>query len=145
MVEDFLTRFWHDLITRPAGPLSGRFLVQPVIAIVFAIRSGLGDCRAGRHAYFWAMFVEPEHRRELLRDGWKSVGKIFIAAIALDCVYQVIELHWIYPGEALLIAAVLAIIPYVLVRGPVNRIAAVARRWPARAPQDRSTAKKVGV
>ncbi len=144
MFEDLLTRFWHNLIARPSGPLSMRFLIQPVMAIVLAVRSGLRDCRAGGPAYFWAIFVQPEHRRELLRDGWKSVGKVFIAAMAIDCVYQVIELHWIYPGEALLIAFVLAIIPYLLVRGPTNRIAAIARRLPARS-RENSSAKQAGV
>ncbi len=145
MFEDLLTRFWNHLITRPFGPLSLRFLLQPAVAIVLAVRSGLKDYRAGKSAYFWAIFVEPEHRRELLRDGWKSIGKIFIAAVVLDCIYQVLELHWIYPGEALVIAVLLAIIPYLLVRGPVNRIASIARRSPARAPQGSSAAKKAGV
>lgn len=145
-MEDLLARIWHNLISRPTGPLSLRFILQPVIAILLAVRSGLKDYRAGKSAYFWAIFGEPAHRRELLRDGWKSIGKIFIAAVVLDCIYQVLELHWIYPGEALVIAVVLAIIPYLLVRGPVNRIAtAIGRRSPARAPQATSAAKKAGV
>jgi len=31
--------------------------------------------------------------------------------------------RWLYPSEALLVATVLAILPYLVVRGPVNRIA----------------------
>jgi hypothetical protein len=74
-------------------------------------------------------FTEPSHRGALLRNGWKSVGKIFIVAFALDAVYQAIELHWFYPGEALLTAFLLAIVPYILLRGPANRI--IARFFPA--------------
>jgi len=44
--------------------------------------------------------------------------------VALDCIYQIIILHWIHPLEAIVVAFLLAIIPYLLVRGPVNRIAA---------------------
>ena len=59
----------------------------------------------------------------MLRDGWKSVGKIFVIAIVIDLVEQFIVLRWFYPGEALLVAFILACIPYLLIRGVVNRIA----------------------
>jgi Flp pilus assembly protein TadB len=64
----------------------------------------------------------------MVRDGWKSVGRIFILAILIDLVYQLIVLRWFYPGEALVVAVILAFIPYLLVRGPVNRLASRARR-----------------
>ena len=44
-------------------------------------------------------------------------------AIVIDAVYQYREFAWFYPGEALLVAFSLAFVPYVLLRGPVNRIA----------------------
>ena len=49
--------------------------------------------------------------------------KVFIMAVLIDAVYQYIELSWFYPGEALIVAFILAFIPYLLIRGPVNRIA----------------------
>jgi hypothetical protein len=104
-----------------------RFALQPCMAIFFAVRNGLKDSREGKPAYFWALFTDPFHRREMLRDGWKSVGKIFILALVLDFAYQVIFLHWFYPGEAFLVSFALAIVPYLLVRGPVNRIATARR------------------
>ena len=79
-------------------------------------------------AYFWSFFTEPTHRREMLRNGWRSVGKVFCLAIVLDLVYQVIVLRWFYPIETLLVAFLLAIVPYLLVRGPANRLAAEKRR-----------------
>jgi hypothetical protein len=36
---------------------------------------------------------------------------------------QVIVFRWLNPSEALLVATVLAILPYLVVHGPVNRIA----------------------
>jgi hypothetical protein len=42
---------------------------------------------------------------------------------AMDLVYQIIVFRRIYPVEALLVAAMLTFIPYLLIRGPVNRIA----------------------
>jgi hypothetical protein len=58
----------------------------------------------------------------MLRDGWKSVGKVFVIAIIIDLVYQLIVFRWFYPLEALIVAAILAFIPYLLIRGPVNRL-----------------------
>ncbi len=30
----------------------------------------------------------------MLKDGWKSIGKVFILAILIDIVYQLIEHRW---------------------------------------------------
>ena len=121
-MEEMFTRIFQDLAARVSGPMHFRLVMQPLMAIIFAIRDGRKDARAGRVPYFWALFTDPGHRRDLLRSGWKSVGKIFVIALVLDAVYQYIELRWFYPVEALLVALVLAIVPYVLLRGPVNRL-----------------------
>jgi hypothetical protein len=122
-MEPVIARIAHNLIARVTGPMKFRLVLQPLMATFFAVRMGLKDAREGKPAYFWTLFTEPEERREMLKDGWKSIGKVFCLAILLDAVYQVIELHWIYPGEALLVAFILAIVPYLIIRGPVNRIA----------------------
>ena len=122
-MEDLLTRIFENLIGRVSGPMKFRLILQPLMATIFAIRSGLKDAKGGRPAYFWALFTDSAHRQDLLRDGWKSVGRVFIRAIIIDVVYQFSVFRWVYPVEALLVAAILAFIPYLLIRGPVNRIA----------------------
>lgn len=121
-MEDILTRVFENLMGRVSGPMKFRLVLQPLMAVIFAIRDGRKDAREGRPPYFWAIFTNPEHRRELLRDGWKAVGKVFVIAVIIDAVYQYIELRWFYPGEALLVAAILAFVPYLIIRGPVNRL-----------------------
>ena len=59
----------------------------------------------------------------MLRDGWKSIGKVFCLAMLLDVIYQLVVFHRLYPLELVTVPFVLAIIPYLLVRGPVTRIA----------------------
>ena len=60
----------------------------------------------------------------------KDIGRVFIVAIVLDTVYQLIVFHWVYPGQVLTVAVVCAIVPYVLVRGPITRIARLLhRKW----------------
>jgi hypothetical protein len=127
-MDEFLARIWHEVTARPDGPLAMRFYLQPLMATLFAVRDGLHDARAGRPAYFWAVFTNPVQRPALLRDGWRSVGKIFLIALVLDVAYQMLVLRGLRPLQGLLVAVVLALVPYVLLRGPVNRLARLIRR-----------------
>ena len=127
-----MEELWHRIVTnlfgRLDGPLHFRFIVQPLMAVLFATLDGIKDAKAGRPAYFWTVLTSPEQRRFLLHDGWKHFGKIFILAIVLDVIYQIKVHHTVYPGEVLITALVLAVVPYVLLRGPVNRIARLFRQ-----------------
>lgn len=116
-------RLVHNLIARVTGPMKFRLVLQPLMAAIFAIRSGMKDAREGNPPYFWSLLSNPAHRAAMLKDGWKSVGKVFILAIVLDVVYQIIEQHFVYPGESLIVAFVLAIMPYLVLRGLVTRLA----------------------
>src|SRR5271170_7746237 len=120
---EFFNRVWAMLVGRAGGPLTLRLLVQPTVAAILAVRAGLRDAREGRTPYLWAAFTNPAHRRDLLRQGWKDMGKVFIVAVVLDVIYELIVHRWLYPGQALIVATVLAIIPYALIRGLVTRIA----------------------
>jgi hypothetical protein len=115
-------RIVEDLFARLDGPLHFRFIVQPLMATTFAVIDGVKDAKAGKPAYFWALLSIPEHRKELAKEGWKSVGKIFILAIILDVIYQMKVHSTVYAGELLIVAFALAIVPYIVVRGPISRI-----------------------
>jgi hypothetical protein len=119
-------RFVENLTARLDGPLHFRFIAQPLMATIFAVIDGLKDAKAGKPAYFWALLSTAAHRKELVKEGWKSVGKIFILAIILDVVYQLKVHSTVYPGETLTVALALAIVPYLVLRGPINRI---VRLW----------------
>src|SRR2546423_9920057 len=112
-----------QLLDRVSGPMKFRLVLQPAMAAFFAIRSGLADARAGKAPYFWALIWDRGQREAMLKDGWKSVGRVFILALVLDVVYQIIVLRFVYPGEAVIVAFVLAIVPYLVVRGLTTRIA----------------------
>ena len=121
-MDEMFNRFLENMVGRVHGPMSFRLILQPVMAIIFAIRDGRKDAREGRMPYFWAIFTSPGHRMELLQNGFKSFGKIFILALILDGIYQFITVRWFYPGEAVVTAFFLAVVPYVLLRGPVDRL-----------------------
>ncbi len=57
-----------------------------------------------------------------MHDAWNDIGKIFVTAWVLDVIYQVILFSRIRPGQTLIVAIFLAIIPYLIVRGLTNRI-----------------------
>jgi hypothetical protein len=86
-IYEFVTRHWNMLIGRIGGPLSLRLLIQPMVATMLAIRAGLRDASEGRTPYLWSVFTNSTHRRELLRQGWKDMGKVFIVAVVLDLIY----------------------------------------------------------
>jgi hypothetical protein len=122
-MDDVIARVAENLVARVTGPMKFRLLLQPSMAIFFAIREGLKDARDGKPPYFWGCLTDRGDRKAMLKDGWKSIGKVFVLAVVLDIVYQLIEHRWsVYPGEAILVAIILAIVPYLLVRGPINRI-----------------------
>jgi hypothetical protein len=126
-VEDILSRFVGDLIGRLSGPLTLRLFLQPAVATFFAVRDGLKDAREGRPPHFWRMVTGPaDARRRRAKETWTAVLKVFVMAVLLDCVYQVLVFRWVYPVEAMFTATILAILPYVLMRGVFNRL---ARTW----------------
>jgi hypothetical protein len=119
---------WAGLLSRTEGPLKFRFFLQPAMSIFLAVRNGIQDSREGKPPYFWELRKDPVMRKQLMRDGWRSISKLFILAFALDCAYQLITLHWVYFIDAFTVSVVLAVIPYLIVRGPVNRIATARRK-----------------
>jgi hypothetical protein len=121
-MDDVLSRFWENLAGRITGPMSFRLIIQPAVATFLAIRAGLQDARAGHPLYGWAILTDPAHRVEFLKEGWKAVAKVYTLAVVLDVVYQLIVFRWVYPIESLVVAFLLAFVPYLLIRGPVNRL-----------------------
>ena len=121
-MREMLMRMWMDIADRVGGPMTFRIILQPMMAALLAFRAGLKDARQGRPAYFWTILTDSSQRADLVREGWKSVARVFFLAIIMDVIYQLIFLRWFYPVQVILIAILLAVVPYLLIRGPVNRI-----------------------
>src|SRR5262245_42891937 len=126
-MRNLLSSFPADFMGRFDGPLHFRLFVQPLMAILFAVRDGRRDAREGRSAYLWSFLTDPEERRYLLESGWKGISKVFVLAFALDVVYQFMVWHGLKPLQALSTAIVLAVLPYALLRGPANRLARIGQ------------------
>jgi hypothetical protein len=127
-----LDRVWANLAARPGGPMTFRFILQPAMAAIAALRDGVKDARIGRRPYLWAILTgvrEPEGRSGRLWEGVISTARILILGVVMDVIYQSIVMKTFYPAESAIIAILLAFIPYLLLRGPFERL---ARHWVAR-------------
>lgn len=118
--SEVLQRQWQDLTARPA------------MAVIAAVHDGVRDAQLGRSPYFWTIVSDPAKRAGRLREGLVSTARIMLLGIGMDVIYQLKQLGTLFPGEAVIIALALAFLPYLLLRGPVQRI---AHWWLNRPPQ----------
>jgi hypothetical protein len=122
-MDEWWNRFWADMIGRTTGPFAFRFLLQPTVAMLYAIRDGVKEAHAGRPAYFWSLMTGRGDRRELLHEGWTAVARVIGLGAVIDLIYQIMVFHRVYPFQLVVIVLLLAFVPYLLLRGPVGRIA----------------------
>ncbi len=128
-----LDRLWKDMSARPGGPMTFRFILQPAMAAIAALRDGVADARIGRTPYLLSILRGVEPRGARLWESVVATARILILGVVMDAIYQGFVLKTFYPGQAAVIAVLLALFPYLLLRGPFHRI---ARRWVARRPQN---------
>jgi hypothetical protein len=121
-IVDTLSRAVEQLLGRASGPLHFRLVMMPTVVTVLAVRAGLRDAREGRPAFLWAIVTRPSERRALFRSAVRDIGRVFVFALVLETVYQLAFLRAFYPVQLLIVAVACAVVPYVLVRGPVLRI-----------------------
>ncbi|HEX7080254.1 MAG TPA: hypothetical protein VF329_04505 [Gammaproteobacteria bacterium] len=133
--SDVKQRIWQDLSDRPSGPMTFRLVLQPAMAALVAMRDGVEDARTGRSPYFWTLLGSRQERGPRLREGVIATSRIILLGLIMDVVYQLMVLDMFYPGEAVIVALLLAFVPYLLLRGPLAR---VATWWRARHTPRRS-------
>src|SRR5689334_23786936 len=95
---------WDEVVGRLTGPMWLRFIIQPIMSTAFAIRAGVRDARNDRPAFLQSLLFDSHLRRQHLLSGWRDVGVLFCVATALDAVYQVVVLRFLYPVQAIVIA-----------------------------------------
>jgi hypothetical protein len=118
-------RMWENLLDRPGGPMTFRFILQPIMATIAALYDGAQDARTGRSPYLRTILTDPAKRGGRLREGLISTARVILLGLCMDGIYQFTEFKTFYPAEAVIIALLLAFIPYLVLRGPFARLA----RW----------------
>ena len=120
---EVLMRIWQNLVERPGGPMTFRIILQPIMATVAAALAGVRDARAGRSPYFWSILRDPEQRVPRLQEGMVATARIILLGLVMDLIYQFLVFDVFHPAEAAIVALLLAFVPYLLLRGPIARIA----------------------
>ena len=127
-MDDLLARTWDHLVGRTVGPLRFRVIIQPIVAATLGVLAGVRDAARNRPPFLWSAYVDPAERAALRRDAWKDVRRLCVLALLLDATYQVLVFGTVYPVQALVVVGLLAVVPYVAIRGPVNRLLRWVRR-----------------
>jgi len=126
-----LDRMWKDILARPGGPLTFRFILQPAMAAIAAFRDGVHDARLARTPYFLALLRGTRSADGCVGRLWEgivSTARVLILGVVMDVIYQWLVFKTFYPYQAAVIAILLGFVPYLLLRGPFLR---VARHWVA--------------
>jgi len=124
-MEEVLTRFWDNLTGRVGGPMTFRFVVQPLVAVFLGFRDGKMLGRSGKSLLSWSKDREPGSTRALIQAIWRSIRLLALVALTLDITYQIFVEHWFYPGEAALVSVAITVAPYLCTCSIVSAYA----RW----------------
>jgi hypothetical protein len=118
----FSWAFLTDLPGRLTGPGKFRFLLQPLMAVLLGIRSGLADARMRRPPYLEGLVLHVGWRPHLMRSGFETVANLLLVGILLDALFQWAILGVSHPGAAVVIGPALIAAPYVVARALSNRL-----------------------
>jgi hypothetical protein len=122
-ILETLSRGVEQLLGRASGPLHLRLAIIPTVVTFLAIRAGLRDAREGRPASLWATLADPAERPQLLRSGVKDIGRVVVVALVVDTTYQLVFLREFHILQLLIVAVACVIVPYIVIRVPVTRLA----------------------
>lgn len=123
----FSWAFLEDIPQRLIGPGRFRFIFQPLMAMILGVLRGLAESRAGRPPLLQAIFLRPDLRRELIKNGLENVVNVLLVGILLDSAFQWVLYGYSYPGAALVVGPVLVLVPYLVARGLAHRLHASRR------------------
>jgi hypothetical protein len=121
---------WAETVSRIAGPLVFRFILQPLVASAFAIFDGIRDARLGRAPHLAEIPALRNGRADRIREGL-AVSRVLTLAIIVDLLYQYVALAEFRPLQALIVGLSLACMPYLLMRESAAHITRWLRnaRW----------------
>ena len=102
-----------------------RFYLQPTMASIAALHDGIRDARFGHKAFFWTVALDPTKRGGPAARGTPVDGAHRALGSQHGRDLPAPVLHRFYPVEAVLMAILLAVVPYFVFRWIVEG----ASRW----------------
>ena len=116
----------EGIIARVAGPMSLRFVFQPLAGLFLGVRDGMMDAKAGEPPFIFDLIVNRANRKAKLASLFKSLSKTVIIALVLDMIVQYLIFDQVRVTSAIIVAVMILIVPYSLARAITNKI--VTRR-----------------
>ena len=114
--------FWEGTVRElTSGQGQFRLLLLPAVALVLGVRAGIADAREGTLPFARRLRQGNEPREQLMKDSVKRALNPLALAFVLDVILQRLTLGYVRPLVAIVVAAVLVWIPFVIVRGVMNR------------------------
>ena len=107
---------------RVAGPMSLRFVFQPLVGLLLGVRDGMMDAKAGEPPFILDLIVNRGNRKAKLSSLFKSLSKTIIIAIVLDAIVQYLIFDQVRVTSAIIVAVMILIVPYSLARAITNKI-----------------------
>jgi hypothetical protein len=118
------------ILDRLQGPLSFRFILQPLLAMALGIRDGRRDARSGLPPYLFDVLFDGKNRLSRLKASAPSLLLPFALAIVLDIVVQFMVFDRFFVGQGIVVGLFVIALPYAICRGLANRLS--VRRQHAR-------------
>ncbi|MFL5322248.1 MAG: hypothetical protein ACJ790_21505 [Myxococcaceae bacterium] len=107
----------HEMLT---GPGSFRFVLQPLVALVLALRDAKRDVVEGNPPFLLSLFIGAR-RRDRVKQGLRQIVIPLVIATVLDGVLQVVITGHLRVVQAVLTGGLLIAFPYSGGRGLFNR------------------------
>ena len=99
-----------------------RLIVQPIMAMLLGVRVGVRDAKLGKAPFFLRLVRSKEERhRDVFRESLRDGALPICVAVIVDGILQRLTLGYIRPVAALVVGALLAWVPFVVVRALANR------------------------
>jgi hypothetical protein len=112
----------EGITARVAGPMSLRFVFQPLVGLMLGVRDGLRDAKAGEPPFIFDLIINRENRRTKLASLFTSLSKTIIIAIVLDLISQYLIFGQVRISGAIVVAVIILIVPYSLARAITNKV-----------------------
>jgi hypothetical protein len=127
-VDGFFTGRLDELLARlHSGPMQFRLILQPTMAVLFGIRDGIQDAKAGRPPLIWSIVFGLGDRKELVKGMLRRLPGPILVATLVDAIVQYLMFGHVRPLMALLVGVSLMATPYSIARSITNRIVSKRR------------------
>ena len=122
VVRALFAVIWAETVSRTAGPLALKALIQPLMVFALAVCHSIGIARSSRKPLLSGAIKCPATYQEQLLEGASVASLALFIAIGVGALYPYVVLTAFGPLQSLIMGILLACIPYVFGKGSQRTI-----------------------